>query len=265
MLRTLAAATAVFAAGYAAALLQLARRRRREAIEMARRSVAAAAPGDDVGTVSVVARGDRSFGVSAHDTALVVIDMQTDFLSAEGRIGRHYQGADVRESLEATTAKVAQLLQAARRAGLTIAHSRSHRYAASVRLDLVGTGDEGYELAPPVRALPGEIVVDKWTFGAFASTSLEAELRQRGVKRILLAGVLTNVCVFQTAVQAVDRFFRVCLVDDACGAFRSDWHEKAVALMNEPQIGAGHASKPTGLYFAEVASVSDVEAALAAL
>ena len=265
MLRTLAAATAVFAAGYAAALLQLARRRRHEAIEMARRSVAAAAPGDDVGTVSVVARGDRSFGVSAHDTALVVIDMQTDFLSAEGRIGRHYQGADVRESLEATTAKVAQLLQAARRAGLTIAHSRSHRYAASVRLDLVGTGDEGYELAPPVRALPGEIVVDKWTFGAFASTSLEAELRQRGVKRILLAGVLTNVCVFQTAVQAVDRFFRVCLVDDACGAFRSDWHEKAVALMNEPQIGAGHASKPTGLYFAEVASVSDVETALAAL
>ena len=65
--------------------------------------------------------------------------------------------------------------------------------------------DQGYELVPRLRALPGEIVVDKWTFGAFASTDLEQQLRQRGVRRILLCGILTNVCVFATAVQACDR------------------------------------------------------------
>lgn len=104
-------------------------------------------------------------------------------------------------------------------AGLTIAHSRSHRYGAKVLPELLHPLDETYELHPRLRALPGEIVVDKFTFGAFASTELEERLRERGVTRILLGGVLTNVCVLATAVQAVDRFFRVCLVEDACGAF----------------------------------------------
>ena len=51
-----------------------------------------------------------------------------------------------------------------------------------------GLVDEGYELLPQVRALPGEIVVDKWTFGAFASTDLEAKLRARGVRSTLFFG-----------------------------------------------------------------------------
>ncbi|KAJ1453957.1 Isochorismatase-like protein [Pelagophyceae sp. CCMP2097] len=116
--------------------------------------------------------------------------------------------------------------------------------------------------------MPGEIVVDKWTFGAFASTQLEAELRARGVRRILLCGVLTNVCVFSTAIQAVDRFFRVCLVEDACASFERDWHEAALMLINEPQRAAGHAQKgnsATGLYFGEISSVDRVQAALKSL
>ena len=169
----------------------------------------------------------RKFGVRQSDTALVLIDMQVDFLHEKGRLGRHYDAARLK-SLEATQAKVEQLLTAARHAGLTIAHSRSHRYGGAVRRDLlegaqpghpgdltattVGAQaqhfnevDQGYEIVPRLRALPGEIVVDKWTFGAFASTDLEQQLRQRGVRRILLCGILTNVCVFATAVQACDR------------------------------------------------------------
>jgi len=157
---------------------------------------------------------------------------------------------------------VERLLAAARSAGLTIAHSRSHRYGADVRDDLVGAGDEGYELYPSCRARPGEIVVDKWTFGAFASTDLEAELRSRGVTRILLCGVLTNVCVFATASQAVDRFFRVCVVEDACAAFDQEWHDMALRLISEPQCKKGHQAQ-TGLYFGEVSNVSEVEKALA--
>ena len=154
-----------------------------------------------------------------------------------GRLGRFYDAAR-HASLAATAARVERLLAAARRAGLTVAHSRSHRYGAAVRRDLLegqqpgapdvaddasgvaqhfGAVDRGYELLPSLRARPGEIVVDKWTFGAFASTDLEAQLRARGVRKILLAGILTNVCVFATAVQACDRFFRVCLVEDASG------------------------------------------------
>ena len=231
-------------------------------------------------------RGEnRSFGVSRSDTALVLIDMQVDFLHRKGRLGQHYD-ASRHAVLAKTIAQVEKLLGIARAAGLTIAHSRSHRYGAAVRRDLLsgeqpgapeldschggtaqhfGGVDLGYELLPSVRALPGEIVVDKWTFGAFASTDLEAQLRSRGVRKILLCGILTNVCVFATAVQAVDRFFRVCLVEDATGAFSKDWHDKAVDLISGPQTAPGHAAKAVGLYFGEVSDVARVEAALSSL
>ena len=181
------------------------------------------------------------------------IDLQRDFVEATGRIGGRY--ADLK-NVDAAVRKASDLLKAARAAGLTIAHSRSHRYGATIRDDLIG--DPGYELCDACRAQPGEIVVDKWTFGAFASTDLEARLRERGVRRILLCGVLTNVCVMATAVQAVDRFFRVCLVEDACAAFDPSWHAKAVDLINEPQVRKGHADQPVGLYFGEVSSSQDV-------
>lgn len=229
---------------------------------------------------------DRLFGVRRSDTALVLIDMQADFLHHRGRLGQHYDSSR-HKVLANTITKVEKLLTAARRAGLTVAHSRSHRYGAAIRRDLLlgpqagapaidaaanarhpqhfGAVDLGYELLPSLRALPGEIVVDKWTFGAFASTDLEAQLRARGIRKILLAGILTNVCVFATAVQACDRFFRVCLVEDATGAFSPAWHEQAVDLLSGPQCAPGHASKAVGLYFGEVATVGDVEVALGKL
>jgi len=199
-------------------------------------------------------KGERDFPVARHDTALVLIDMQFDFLEPTGRVGLHYTDSPCRTGMEGCR----RLLAVARRAGLTIAHSRSHRYGATVRDDLVGTSDEGYELHPELRARPGEIVVDKWTFGAFASTPLEEELRARGVERILLCGVLTNVCVFATASQAVDRFFRVCLISDACAAFQPDWHEMALRLIHEPQAKKGHNAQ-TGLYFGEISTCDEVE------
>ncbi|KAJ1453959.1 cysteine hydrolase [Pelagophyceae sp. CCMP2097] len=231
---------------------------------MVARAVREALPGADKGDVDIQCEYDRLFGMCQHDTA-VCIDLQTDFVdSANGRLAKFYDPKKL-EAVSAAVANAARLLAAARKAGLTVAHSRSHRYGASIRRDLVGVGDAGYELFPAVAAMPGEIVVDKWTFGAFASTQLEAELRARGVRRILLCGVLTNVCVFATAVQAVDRFFRVCLVEDACASFSRDWHENAVKLINEPQRVPGHAQKATGLYFGEVSTVDRVQAALKSL
>ena len=155
---------------------------------------AADAPAD----AAIPCRHGRRFSIARSDTALVCIDLQRDFVEATGRIGGRY--ADLK-NVDAAVRKASELLKAARAAGLTIAHSRSHRYGATIRDDLIG--DPGYELCDACRARDGEIVVDKWTFGAFASTDLEARLRQRGVRRILLCGVLTNVCVMATAVQAL--------------------------------------------------------------
>ena len=261
--RTLAA----FAAGVLAAAAARRLEATLEARAMERRATAAAAPGAELGDVAVPCGGGRRFHVSRRDTAVVCIDLQVDFLDADrGRVAKHY---DERTLAHAHAARdnAARLLAAARRGGLTVAHSRSHRYGARIRRDLVGRGDAGYALDAAVAARPGEIVVDKWTFGAFASTDLEARLRRRGVTRILLCGVLTNVCVMATAVQACDRLFRVCLVEDATGAFDAGWHESAVGLINGPQVAAGHARAPaaTGLYFGEKTTVANVEAALEGL
>lgn len=240
---------------------------RREARSMRARAAAVAAeeeaPEGGEGEAVVRCEGGRAFPVAGGDTALVIIDMQHDFVAKTGRVGMHYGGA---EPLKGAVAPVARLLAAARRAGLVVAHSRSHRYGTAVRLDLVPRGreacDAGYDVIPELAPLPGEIVTDKWTFGAFASTDLERQLRARGVKRILLCGILTNVCVMATAVQAVDRFFRVCLVGDACAAFKPEWHDAAVDLITQPQRAPGHA-KACGLYFGELATVAGVEEALA--
>jgi len=212
--------------------------------------------------ISIPVRGGRAFPLNRDDTALLLIDLQTDFLMSKGRVGRHYDDARIRQ-MEKVVDSVEELLTACRAAGLVIAHSRSHRYGAHVFPELVHPVDETYELHPRLRAKPGEIVVDKFTFGAFASTELEEQLRERGVTRILLCGVLTNVCVFATAVQAVDRFFRVCLVEDACAAFKDEWHQKAVSLISEPQVDPRAHHKCNGLYFGEIATTDAVRAALA--
>lgn len=286
----IAASAAAFAAGVVLVEMWHRTRARREAAAMQRRSLAEAqisallAEGDgtaDGDACVECTRGEgRKFGIRTSDTALVLIDMQADFLHPQGRLGRFYDAAR-HATLSKTIAQVEALLAAARKAGLTIAHSRSHRYGAAVRRDLIvgpqpdaptiqnpctpqhhGAVDEGYELLPGCRALPGEIVVEKWTFGAFASTELEARLRAKGVRKILLCGILTNVCVFATAVQAVDRFFRVCVIEDATGAFSKDWHDKAIDLLSGPQTAPGHAGKAVGLYFGEISTVANVQKAL---
>lgn len=215
----------------------------------------------------------RSFPVNRNKTALVIIDMQEDFLSKEGRLGKFYSEETLLR-LEKTIKNVEELLGKARECGMTVAHSRSHRYGAQVRRDLlngidvmtknspIDGVDKTYNFVKECMPIEGEIIVDKWTFGAFASTDLEMKLRERGVERILLCGILTNVCVFATAVQAVDRFFRVCLVEDCCGAFGDGWHEKAVELINGPQIAKKNHHKSVGLYFGEVASLENACAAL---
>ncbi|CAL6356485.1 unnamed protein product [Bathycoccus prasinos] len=231
---------------------------------------------EEEGKETRMTRSFRTFPAHGKNTALVIIDMQSDFLSKSGRLGQHYS-QDVLERLEATTANVARVLEKCREKGFTIAHSRSHRYGAEIRRDLLNGIDvsmsspiEGvdatYNFVEQLKPKEGEIIVDKWTFGAFASTDLEKQLVSRGVERILLCGILTNVCVMATAVQACDRFFRVCLVEDACGAFGKEkeggWHDMAVTLINGPQIAKQNHHKSVGLYFGEVATVDAVVEAL---
>lgn len=170
-------------------------------------------------------------------TALIVIDMQRDFLDPRGYIGQ--SGVDV-SVLRAAIPNVRRLLEAARATGIRVIHTREgHRPdladlnpAKARRAARVGSaigsagplgrllvrGEPGHAIIDQLTPLPSEVVIDKPGFGAFYATDLELVLRAWGVTALTLAGVTTDVCVHSTLREAVDRGFECQTVGDACAA-----------------------------------------------
>ena len=169
--------------------------------------------------------------------ALVVIDMQRDFLEPGG-FGAAL-GNDV-GLLAPAVAPVAALLAAFRRLGLTIVHTKEchrpdladcppaklTRGNGTLRIGDKGPmgrilidGEPGSDFVPALRPLPGEIVLAKPGKGAFWATSLQRELTERGVTHLLVTGVTTEVCVQTTMREANDRGYECLLVEDATESY----------------------------------------------
>jgi biuret amidohydrolase len=81
---------------------------------------------------------------------------------------------------------------------------------------------------------PGELVVNKTTYGPFNSTGLDHALRSMNVASLVGGGVVTNVCVETTARDAADRGYEVVLVDDGCAAFSPEIHEATLLSFQGP-------------------------------
>jgi nicotinamidase-related amidase len=100
-----------------------------------------------------------------------------------------------------------------------------------VGLSLLGTrihppvGDPSWQIDPALEPLAEEIVVNKLSAGTFATTDLAAQLRSRGIDRVVITGVVTDVCVSTTAREAADRNFKVVIVSDACTTFSEKLHQ----------------------------------------
>ena len=170
-------------------------------------------------------------------TALVVIDMQRDFVEPGG-FGDTL-GNDVGR-LAAIVPTVARLLALARRRGWTVVHTReSHaadlsdcppakrlRGAPSLRIGDAGPmgrilvrGEPGNAIVDACAPIEGEVVLDKPGKGAFYATPLQEMLAARGVTHLLLAGVTTEVCVQTTMREANDRGYDCLLVEDATESY----------------------------------------------
>lgn len=184
------------------------------------------------------------------DTALLVIDMQRDFLDPGGYAAT--AGLDI-AALRRPIPAIAALLAVARRLGILVVHTREgHRpdladcppaklersRAAGAQIGHAGPlgrllvrGEPGHELIPELQARPGEPVVDKPGYGAFHQTDLAQILQARGIRRLILTGVTTEVCVHSTLREAVDRGFRCLLVADACGSAHAHLHEAALEMV----------------------------------
>jgi nicotinamidase-related amidase len=100
-----------------------------------------------------------------------------------------------------------------------------------VGLNLLGTrihppvGDPSWQIDPALEPRADEIVVNKLSAGTFATTDLAAQLRSRGIDRVVITGVVTDVCVSTTAREAADRNFKVVIVNDACTTFSEKLHQ----------------------------------------
>ncbi len=189
------------------------------------------------------------FVLAAGRAALVVIDMQRDFIEPDG-FGAAL-GNDVRQ-LAAAIGPTRALLEAWRARGWPVVHTReSHapdlsdcppskrdRGQPALRIGdpgpmgrLLVRGEPGCEIVPALAPVPGETVIDKPGKGAFHATPLEAVLRGLGVTQLVIAGVTTEVCVQTTMREANDRGFDCLLVEEATASYFPEFKRATIDMI----------------------------------
>jgi nicotinamidase-related amidase len=199
--------------------------------------------------VRTVAARPYEYTFDPATTALVVIDMQRDFLEPGG-FGEML-GNDV-SLLQRVVAPLQAVLAAARDAGLVIVHTREgHRpdmsdcppaKQARGRSEMgIGSlgpkgrilirGEFGHDIVDALAPLPGEVVLDKPGKGSFYATDLELMLRNAGITSLIVTGVTTEVCVHTTVREANDRGFECLVLEDCCGSYFPEFHRVALEMV----------------------------------
>jgi len=200
-------------------------------------------------SVATVIAEPEPIALDWSSTALLIIDMQRDFLEPGG-FGETL-GNDVSQLARAVQ-PTAALLKAARAMGMLVIHTREghlpdlsdaplakiERGAPSLRIGDPGPmgrilirGEAGHDIIPALYPEDDEIVVDKPGKGAFYATELGDTLQKYGIENLLVCGVTTEVCVNTTVREANDRGYRCVVVADGCASYFPAFHEAGLNMI----------------------------------
>ena len=179
--------------------------------------------------------------IAPNRTALVIIDCQVDFGSPDGEMAR--RGKDMTAPQAAVT-KAENLVEAARAAGVKVAFVRLLAHSGGENRiireakersgddapDLCVEGTRGADFIGP-QPLPGDMLVSKTHFSAFARTGLAEQLHGQGIDTLVLAGLTTECCVASSAWDGFEQDFHVFIAADACAAYEPDLHRHALQAL----------------------------------
>jgi nicotinamidase-related amidase len=191
----------------------------------------------------------EAIGINPERTAVIVIDMQRDFLEPGG-FGESL-GNDV-SLLTKAIEPIRALLAGARQKKMLVIHTREghrpdlsdapkakvERGAPSARIGAPGPmgrilirGEPGQDIIPELYPIEGEPIIDKPGKGAFYATDLQSILVNKGIENLIVCGVTTEVCVHTTVREANDRGYRCIVPGDCCGSYFPEFHEMGLRMI----------------------------------